>query len=147
MIEARARIEAEAKSNADFGVHSDSDKSILDDYLVNKDRFINCVGVRYILYKLHKILKNKKIELDEILEKMSIDLKCLENAHYTKEDGNKANADDKFIDVSKNKGLFDKKLKNFREEYGAKVSKHYKLLENYANNNLKRYYYDMQLSF
>ena len=145
MIEARARIEAEAKSNADFGVHSDSDKSILDDYLVNKERFINCVGIRYILYKLHKILKNKKIELDEILEKMSIDLKCLENAHFTKEDGNKANADDKFIDVSKNKGLFDKKLKNFREEYGAKVSKHYKLLENYANNNLKRYYYESSI--
>ena len=76
---------------------------------------------------------------------MSIDLKRLENSYFTKEDGSKANADVKFIDVSKNKGLFDKKLKNFREEYGTKVNKHYRLLENYANNNLKRYYYESSI--
>lgn len=144
-IEGKSQIKAEAKANADFGVYAEGDKSILNDFLVNKDRFINCVGVRYILYKIHRILKNRKINLDENLEKMSLQLRRMEENYFTLEDGKKVNANEKVLEVIKNKGLFEKKLKNFKEDYGTKLKEHFKLLEKYCRDNLERDYYERSI--
>lgn len=141
-IEGKAQTKAEAKANADFGVFSETDKCILNDYLVNKDRFINSVGVRYILYKLHKNLKQEKIELFERLNDTATKLKRGEEKPFNLDNGASVDAVKKVDEVVKSKGLFNKKINNFKEDYARKASGHFKLLDAYCKDSLKYAYYE-----
>jgi hypothetical protein len=62
------------------------------------------------------------------------------------ENGNRVNANEKINDVIKNKGLFEKKIKNFKDEYSEKAKKHYKLLETYCNDCIFSHYYETTVS-
>lgn len=141
-IEGKAQSKAEARANASFGVYSESDKCILNDYFVNKGRFINSVGVRYMLYKLHKNLKQEKIELFEKINDTAIKLKRGEDKPFNLDNGNSVDAVKKVDDVIKNKGLFSKNINNFKEDYARKANGHFKLLEIYCKDNLKYAYYE-----
>lgn len=144
-VEGKAQNKAESKANADWGVYSENDKSILNDFLRNKDTFINSVGIRYMLYKLHKNLKQAKIELDERLENTSNKLRRLEEKPFTSQSGSGVDAVKKAEEVVKSKGLFSKNLKNFKEEYARKAGNHYKLLETFCKDSIKSAYYERSI--
>lgn len=144
-IEGKTQNKAESKANASFGVYSENDNSIINDFFTNKDRFINSVGIRYILYKIHKILKQEKIELDQRLEDMALKLKRAEEKAFLHSSGQMIDSIKMVDEVIKNKGLFDKNLKNFREDYAKKASSHLRLLENYCKDSLKNYYYERSI--
>lgn len=141
-IEGKAQNKAEAKANADFGVYSETDKSLLNDFLSNKDVFINSVGIRYMLYKLHKNLKQAKINLDQKLAEVSIKLKHGEEKPFVSINGNQIDAVKKADEVAKKVGLFNKNLTRFKEDYARKATGHFKLLENYGKDSLKSAYYE-----
>jgi len=141
-IEGKAQNKAEAKANADFGVYSENDKSILNDFLSNKDVFINSVGIRYMLYKLNKNLKQEKINLEERIKETSIRLKRGEEKPFTSQNGSSIDAVRRAEEVIKNKGLFNTNVNKFKDEYSRKASGHYKLLEGYCKDNLKLAYYE-----
>ena len=144
-IEGKCQVKAEAKANASFGIYSETDKCILNDYLINKDRFINSVGVRYILYKLHKIIKQEKIELFDKLNDTSMKLKKGEEKPFNLDNGVSVDAIKKADEVIKNKGLFNKNINNFKEDYARKASGHFKLLDMYCKDSLKYSYYETTL--
>jgi len=144
-IEGKTQNKAEAKANADWGIYSENDKSILNDFLWNKEIFINSVGIRYMLYKLHKNLKQKKIELDERLNEISNKLKRGEEKPFTSHTGSNMDAVKKAEESVKNKGLFNRNLNKFKEEYERKANGHFKLLENYCKDSLKSVYYEQSI--
>ena len=143
--EAKAQNKAEAKANADWGVYAETDKSILNDFLKYKDTFVNSVGIRYMLYKLHKNLKQAKIELDEKLVDISNKLKRGEERPFTSQSGAGIDAVKKAEEVIKSKGFLGKNFKNFKEDYSRKVSGHFKLLESFCIESLKSAYYEQSI--
>ena len=145
MIDGKTQNKAEAKANADWGVFSETDKSILNDFLKNKEMFINSVGIRYMLYKLHKILKQAKINLDEKLANDANKLKIAEERHFVSRSGAKIDGVKMAEEVIKNKGFFNKNLNNFKEDYAKKASAHFNLLQGYCNDSLKAAYYERSI--
>ena len=143
-IEGKTQNKAEALANANFGIYSNHNESILNDYLINKDTFINSVGVRYLLYKLNKNLKQEKITLETKIKDLSNQLEIAENKAFTNNDNN-IDAIKKVTETIKNKGLFNKNISKFKEEYESKANKHFKLLDIYCKSNLKYYYYKRTL--
>lgn len=143
--EGKAQNKAEAKANADWGVYAETDKSILNDFLRNKDTFVNSVGVRYMLYKLHKNLKQAKIELDEKLADTTNKLKRGEERPFTSQSGAGIDAVKKAEEVVKNKGFLGKNFKNFKEDYARKAAGHCKLLESLCVDSLKSAYYERSI--
>ena len=141
-IEGKAQNKAESKANADWGVYSENDKSILNEFLRNKDTFVNSVGIRYLLYKTHKNLKQAKITLDDKLADTLNRLRRGEEKPFTSQSGAGIDAVKKAEEVVKSKGMFNKNLKNFKEDYARKVSGHFKLLETYCIDSLRAAYYD-----
>ena len=144
-IEGKAQNKAESKANADWGVYSENDKSVLNDFLHDKDTFVNSVGIRYMLYKTHKNLKQVKIELNDRLADISNKLKRAEEKFFTLKSGVAVDAVKKVEEVLNGKGLFGKNLKNFKEDYGHKVAGHFKLLEAYCKDSLKSAYYERSI--
>lgn len=145
MIEGKTQNKAESKANADWGVFSETDMSILNEFLKNKETFINSVGVRYMLYKLHKSLKQEKISLDEKLHGVSIKLKNGEERPFTSHSGGNISAVKKAEEVVKSKGLFKRNLNNFKEDYAKKANSHYELLKTYCIDSLRVSYYERSI--
>lgn len=144
-IEGKAQNKAESKANADWGVYSENDKSILNDFLRNKETFVNSVGIRYLLYKTHKNLKQAKIELDDKITDTINKLRRGEEKPFTSQNGAGVDAVKKAEEVVKSKGLFSKNLKNFKEDYARKAAGHFKLLEAYCKDSLKSAYYEQSI--
>lgn len=140
-IEGKTKNKAEALANANFGIYSEFDKSILNDYLVNKDIFINSVGVRYLLYKLNRNLKQEKINLEKSLKELRNQLEYAENKAFSNQNTN-IDASKKVNLVIRNKGIFNINISKFKEEYETIANKHYKLLDMYCKSNLKYHYYN-----
>ena len=144
-VEGKAQNKAESKANADWGVYSENDKSILNDFLRNKETFVNSVGIRYLLYKTHKNLKQAKIELDDKITDTINKLRRGEEKPFTSQNGAGVDAVKKAEEVVKSKGLFSKNLKNFKEDYARKAAGHFKLLEAYCKDSLKSAYYEQSI--
>ena len=144
-IEGKAQNKAESKANADWGVYSENDKSILNDFLRNKDTFVNSVGIRYLLYKTHKNLKQAKIDLDNRLADTANKLRRGEEKPFTSQNGAAIDAVKRAEEVVRSKGLFSKNLKNFKEDYARKAAGHFKLLETYCKDSLKVAYYERSI--
>ena len=144
-IEGKAQNKAESQANADWGVFSENDKSILNDFLRTKDSFVNSVGVRYMLYKIHKILKMEKIALDEKVNEEALRLKRGEESPFKAQNDAPVSAVKKAEEVVKSKGLFNKNFKTFKEDYEHKAKNHNKLLELYCMDNLKKAYYERSI--
>lgn len=144
-IEGKAQNKAEAQANADWGVFSDNDKSILNEFLTTKDSFVNSVGVRYMLYKVHKLLKQEKIVLDVKIDEEALKLRRGEDKPFKAQNDVAVDAVKKAEEVVKSKGLFNKNFNNFKEDYARKANSHYKLLEMYCIDNLKKAYYERSI--
>lgn len=144
-VEGKAQNKAESKANADWGVYSENDKSILNEFLRNKETYVNSVGIRYMLYKTHKNLKQAKIELDNKLADTVNKLRRGEEKPFTSQSGAGVDAVKKAEEVVKSKGLFSKNLKNFKEDYARKAAGHFKLLEAYCKDSLKSAYYERSI--
>ena len=144
-VEGKAQNKAESKANADWGVYSENDKSILNEFLRNKETYVNSVGIRYMLYKTHKNLKQAKIDLDNKLADTVNKLRRGEEKPFTSQSGAGVDAVKKAEEVVKSKGLFSKNLKNFKEDYARKAAGHFKLLEAYCKDSLKSAYYERSI--
>ena len=144
-VEGKAQNKAESKANADWGVYSENDKSILNEFLRNKETYVNSVGIRYMLYKTHKNLKQAKIDLDNKLADTVNKLRRGEEKPFTSQSGAGVDAVKKAEEVVKSKGLFSKNLKNFKEDYARKAAGHFKLLETYCKDSLKSAYYERSI--
>ena len=144
-VEGKAQNKAESKANADWGVYSENDKSILNDFLRNKETFVNSGGIRYLRYKTHKNLKQAKIELDDKITDTINKLRRGEEKPFTSQNGAGVDAVKKAEEVVKSKGLFSKNLKNFKEDYARKAAGHFKLLEAYCKDSLKSAYYEQSI--
>lgn len=144
-LESKVQNKADSKANADWGIYSETNKSILDEYLHSGETFINSVGIRYILYKLHKELKQQKLDLEEEIAKSSSNLKRAEEKLFKSAKGTDIDPVKKADEVFKSKGLFNKNVKNFKDDYESKSSKRVKALNGYAECLAKYYYYETSL--
>lgn len=138
-IETQMDTIGEGKANIDFKFYEDDSESDFEkDYLKNGNKYINPVGIRYILYKIKEVLENKKKECEGDLEKSQTGLKNREEKKLADTFPNKTSMDEK-IDhayntsiISRIQNIFKNKRKVFVEAYNAESQQHYNRLKKYS---------------
>ncbi|WP_426350048.1 tubulin-like doman-containing protein [Alloiococcus sp. CFN-8] len=126
-----------------LGIHDENNKGILDEFIKKDDQYINSVGIRYFLYKLHYELKKEKEQLIDRNKKQKMNLKTAEESCFepVKGSSSRVSASKKVDEAIKNKGIIGRKLKKFKEEYENKHLKHLKLLNSYSEDYFSEAFY------
>lgn len=140
-IEVKTSVKADSKAKTLMGIYGDDAKSILDEYITKDEQFVDSIGVRYFIYKLHQELVKENQAIEEDMKKYQDQLIKNEDGGFVGKDGKKASATKKATEVVVNKGLFDGKVKAFKADYANKNNKHIKLLRNYNELVSKHYFY------
>lgn len=142
-IEGKNATKAISWAGTLLGIHDDNNKGVLDDFIKKDDQYVNSVGIRYFLYKLHYELKKERDQLTEKNKKQKMSLRAAEESCFepAKGSGPKISAGRKADEVIKSKGLFGKNLKKFKESYTDKHRKHLNLLNSYCEDFFKEAFY------
>lgn len=145
-INTRVRSSGEAKADSDFQLYDDRKESEFDKALKRNEKYVNPVGIRYILYKMQEEItkmKNEEFNNEEIdktkkkvenkeNEKLKEYKKGINSLH---EAINYAISHDNFI------GRIFKTMKKFKEAYYDEISDHYKKLKRYCTLVYKAAYW------
>ena len=147
-IDARLDSIAETEANKDFEIYDDKKESFFDKFLKSKKdgKYINPVGVRYILYLIKKYLEQDKSDLNSEIESLKSDLQKREEKKLSGFSKNVSNVYDAVnYAINQDNNPIDKVLfhsmKKFKEQYCDATNKHFKKLKEYALIVYRHSYY------
>lgn len=139
IIETQLDNIGEGKANNDFKFYDDDVESEFEkEYLKNGDKYINPVGIRYVLYKIKEVLENKKKDFEKDLEPAENGLKKREEKKLETLFPDKKSLDEK-IDtaystsiISRIMNIFKNKKKLFIDNYNGESQQHFSKLKAYS---------------
>lgn len=136
-VDAKMESMGEMRANNDFKLYDEKEKSKLDEYLQHEEKYVNPVGIRYLLYRIQDGLREMKDDYSNRAENLRSDLSNKEVNKVGALFKNKttlSQALDHALKANKNPAdkLMFKSFQKFKDEYQNDAMKHYVALSEYA---------------
>ena len=116
IVETAAKSKCAIDVKGIAGLIDDSPNGLLYDYMHNGNEFIHVLGVRYLMYKVKYLAASTMNKLSEEVNRFAGAYARADKGFTMKDKGN-GTASQKLNEVQNEKGLFNRRINNFKKEY------------------------------
>lgn len=116
VVESTAKSKCSIDVKGIVGLIDDAPNGLLYDFMHNGNEFIHVLGVRYLMYKVKYLAASTMNKLSEEVNRFANSYARVDKGFTMKDKGN-GTAAQRLNEVQNDKGVFNKKIKDFRKEY------------------------------